>query len=267
MTQGGEAGSAVPVHGKMFLYRQPELLTREDHGTLGFTPAERPFEHVRNERVIPLTMSEFGEAQRHYPIVFSNLKKPVPLAVTGILENRNLFVGDDGRWDPMCYVPGYLRRYPFALSAEVEGKHALVVDRAAPTVTEAPTWPFFVDGEMSEQARALMEYCTTYEGDRLRTRDACARLAELGLLASQRATHQPEGTDEPQTLAEYICVDQRKMNELDQDTVFELFRSGALAAAFLHLVSLQNWRHLVARRVAAGLGTGAPAAGANGTPG
>lgn len=259
-----QAESAVPVHGKMFLYSQPELLTREDHGTLGFTPRERPYEYVRNERAIPLTMSEFAEAQRHYPIVFSSLDKPVPLAVTAILDDRNLFVDDAGNWDPMCYVPGYLRRYPFALSAEVEGKHVLVVDRAAAVVTEDPTYPFFVDGEMSEQTRALMEYCTNYEGDRMRTRETCGRLRELGLLVSQRATHQPEGIGTPQTLAEYICVDQQKMNDLDADTVFELYKSGALSAVFMHLASLQNWRHLVARRVAAGRGRNPAASGKDG---
>lgn len=236
----------------MLLYRQPELLTKEDHGSLGLTPPERPFEFIRHERVIPLTMSEFAEAQRHYPIVFSSLDKPVPLAVMAVIDDRNLFVNETGQWDPMCYVPGYLRRYPFSLSAEVEGKHALVVDRAAPSVSELPQFPFFVDGEMSKESKALMDYCTLYETDRQRTRQFCTRLRELGLLAPQRATHRPDGALEPQTLAQYICVDQPRLDQLDADTVYGLYRSGALSAIFLHLASLANWRHLVARRVARG---------------
>jgi len=63
--------------GKKFLYKQPEILTYESHGKLGITPSEQPFDFVKNERAIPLTMVEISSAQRHYPIVFSNVDNPV----------------------------------------------------------------------------------------------------------------------------------------------------------------------------------------------
>ena len=45
---------------------------------------------------VPLMVSEFRNAQRHCPIIFSDREKPVPLAVLGVLENRNLLIDDDG---------------------------------------------------------------------------------------------------------------------------------------------------------------------------
>ena len=102
------------VEGKLFLYEQPEVLSFEAHDGLGLTPQDAPFAFVRDIRAVPLTMTEFQTAQKHYPIVFSNLENPVPLAIVGILEDRNLFVGDDGKWHPYAYVPAYLRCHPFA---------------------------------------------------------------------------------------------------------------------------------------------------------
>jgi len=248
MTSRSNPDTPLSPVGKMLLYRKPQLLTKEDHGNLGLSPPDRPFDFVRNEPVVPLALSEFAEAQRHYPIVFSSIDKPVPLAVMAVLDDRNLFVDDHGQWDPMCYVPAYLRRYPFALSAEVEGKRALVIDRAAPSVSEKPRFPFFAEGEMSEQTTSFVDFCTRYESDRERTRQWSARLQGMGLLAPHRATHTPEAGGESQPLADYICVDQRKLDGLDRDTVFELYSSGWLSAILLHLASLANWRHLVARR-------------------
>lgn len=236
------------VSGQMFLYREPELLSPEKHGDLGFTPAERPFDFIKNERVLPLTMSEFSEAQRYYPIIFSNLERPVPLAAVGLLEEVNLFVGDDGKWDAMCYLPNYLRCYPFALAKESDERIAIVVDRAASSVSENPQYPFFRDGQLSEQAEALTQLCGQYDADRQRTNEFCKKLVEMELLTPLGATYTPDGESEAQPLAEYIGINVEKLNELTKDQVFELHAAGYLSALYLQLYSLENWRHLMARR-------------------
>jgi SapC protein len=238
-----------PIDGSKFLYAQPELLNKEDHGSLGFTAQERPFEYTRNVRAIPLTMVEFGSAQRHYPVVFSRLQDPVPLAVVGLSDDVNLFVDDGGEWDPMCYLPSYLRCYPFAFASEREGRMAVVVDRAAASVTENPVYPFFVDDEISEHTEALMRFCTQHERERKRTQEFCDKLIELDLLTQQRSTHKPDGATEAEPLADYVSIDVEKLNELDSDVVFDLHKNGQLSAIYLQLYSLENWRHLVARRV------------------
>lgn len=241
---------ATSLSGKMFLYEKPELLNAEEHGTMGFTPAEKPFEFVRGVRAIPLTMTEIGSAQRHYPVIFSSVKDPVPLAVVGILEDVNLFVDDDGNWDPICYVPTYLRCYPFTFAVEKSGQLAVVVDRNAQSVSESPQFPFFVNGEISEHTDALMKLCAQYEQERRRTQEFCKKLVELDLLVMLSAMYKPEGSDQQQSMADYAGIDAAKLQDLPKDVIHEMHQAGHLSSAYLHLYSLENWRHLMARRVA-----------------
>ncbi len=249
MTEQQEAMSTSgQVSGKMFLYQQPELLTPEAHGSMGFTPAKRPYDFVRNERVVPLTMTEFSSAQRYYPIIFSNIDNPLPLAVTGLLEENNLFVDADGHWDPMCYVPMYLKCYPFTFAHEGGGRVAVVVDRAADSVSENPEYPFFVGEKVSEHTDSLMRLCAQYDAERQRTVDYTNKLKELGLLTPLRAAYTPEGKTEQEPLAEYIGIDAEKFNDLGKDEVLELHQAGFLAATYLQIFSLENWSHLMARR-------------------
>ncbi len=249
MTESLTAVTAAGISGQMFLYEKPELLNKEAHGSMGFAPVERPFDFVRNVRAVPLTMVEFGSAQRNFPVIFSNAENPVPLAILGIEDDENLFVDDGGKWDPMCYVPMYLRCHPFAFASEEGGRMAVVVDTAATTVSDSPQYPFFVDGEISEHTDVLMRACAQFEGERTRTKEYCDKILELDLLAPLRATHTPDGAAEPQVLAQYISINAEKLDELPADVVYELHKKGFLSAMYLQLYSLENWRHLVARKV------------------
>lgn len=249
MTNTSNAAQAGEITGQMFLYEKPELLTQELHGSMGFSVVERPYEFVRNVRAVPLTMVEFGSAQRTFPIIFSNMENPIPLAVHGILDEENLFVDEDGNWDEMSYVPMYLRCHPFAFASGEGDRMAVVVDTAAATVSDDPQYPFFVDGKLSEQAEALMNACGQYEGERKRTQDFCDKVQELELLTPLRATHTPEGASEPEPLANYVAIDVEKLNGLPADIIYELHTKGFLSAMYLQLYSLENWRHLMARKL------------------
>ena len=249
MTEIPAAVPASEISGQMFLYEKPELLNKEIHGTMGFTPAARPFDFVRDVRAVPLTMVEFGSAQRNFPIIFSNMENPVPLAIFGLDDDENLFVGENGKWDEMSYVPMYLRCHPFAFASQEQGRMAVVVDTAAASVTDNPKYPFFVDGEISEHTDVLMRACADLETERNRTQEFCDKVRELELLTPLRATHTPAGVTEPQALANYVGIDVEKLNALPADVIYTLHTTGFLSAMYLHLYSLENWRHLMARKV------------------
>lgn len=247
MANGGPSTSRESVSGKMFLYEQPEVLTPERHGSLGLTPLDRPFEHAAAVRIVPLTMTEFSSAERHYPIVFSSMEDPIPLAVVGVLEDVNLFV-EDGKWDPMCYIPSYLRCHPFAFASSEQGRVAVIIDRAAGAISEDPEFPFFSNGELTEETQSMMRFCAQYESERKRTETFGNKLKELELLTSQKATFKPDEESGEQTLANFISIDSQKLTHLDAGRVHELHRSGELSAMYLQLYSLDNWRTLMARR-------------------
>lgn len=224
-------------------------MTLEHHGSLGITPLKKPFNHVKAVRAIPLTTTEFRIAQRHYPIIFSSLKDPVIIAAVGLADGLNLFVDDGGEWEAECYIPSYLRCHPFALATDNGGSMAVVVDRAAESVTKNATYPFYVDGKISARTNALMDFCAQYDAERKRTGEYCDRLVELDLLVALRATYTPKGSNQEKLLAEYVSVDIQKLNELDSDTIFGLHTSGWLSAIYLQHYSIENWRYLRAKIV------------------
>ena len=117
------AGQDTAPDGQKLFYRQPELLNHEAHGSLGLRMPERPFEFARKSRALPLTLSEIASAQKHFPIVFSDLDNPVPLAVVGTLDDVNLFIDEQGQWERETYIPAYVRCYPFALAARSSRSH------------------------------------------------------------------------------------------------------------------------------------------------
>lgn len=50
---------------------------------------------LANQHAVPLTVEEFSQAQRHFPIIFSSGGDPVPLALMGMKEGTNVFVDGD----------------------------------------------------------------------------------------------------------------------------------------------------------------------------
>lgn len=248
--QNTPAGQEAAPVGKKLFYRQPELLNHQAHGSLGLRMPERPFEFARKSRALPITLSEIASAQKHFPVVFSDLENPVPLAVVGTLDDVNLFIDDNGYWERETYIPAYIRCYPFALAARSNDEFAVVIDRAAESISENPEQPFFgADNKVTPETQALIDFCGRYDAESKRTAQFGQRLKELGLLAGQQVTRKtPEGKDVP--VASYAAVDSDKLNDLDDAVVKELFSEGFLAGVFAHLFSLENWQVMIERMAA-----------------
>jgi hypothetical protein len=231
----------------MFLYDKPALLSREDHGHLGLSKPERPFDFVRGVKAVPVVTSEIQTAQKFYPIIFSSIDDPVMLAVLGVVESDNLFVDEDGRWDAGGYVPSYVRCHPFALAMRGEGEYAVMIDEASNAIGENPEVPFFSGDEMNPDIQPRLDLCGQFRMESERTRKFCQRVKELGLLNGQRVQQaKSDGTEEK--VADYITIDANKLKDLDKDVLQELHQDGSLAAIYGQLFSLENWNRLIVRR-------------------
>jgi hypothetical protein len=236
----------TPVGQKLF-YRQPELLNHQAHGSLGLRMPERPFEFARKSRALPVTLSEIASAQKHFPIVFSDLENPVPLAVVGTRDDVNLFIDEHGNWERETYIPAYIRCYPFALAARSNDEFAVVIDRSAESISDNPEQPFFGDDKkVTPETQALIDFVGRYDAEIKRTAQFGQRLKELGLLAGQQVTRKTQNGEEV-PVASYVAVDSEKLNELDDTVVRELFGEGYLAGIFAHLFSLENWQVMTDR--------------------
>ena len=240
-----ESLNLIRIEGEMYLYDQPELLDFEQHGNLGLSNIDRPFEFAAGARAVPIVVSELVTAQKHYPIVFSSMDDPVLLAVMGLFDGQNLFVDKEGEWEQDVYVPAYIRCHPFAFAEGPDEKFAVVIDRTARSVTESPDDPFFEGDKLSEKTQARVDFYGRFGAERLKSREFCRRVAELGLLSGQQVARTVRG--EQKNLASYVAIDAGKLEKLDAGQLWELHSPGLLAAIYGHIFSLDNWNGLIQR--------------------
>jgi len=184
------------------------------------------------------------------PIIFVGDEK-LPIAVMGLNAGENMFVRDDGMFEPGVYIPAYVRRYPFVFANDDQNQQmVLCVDRGADFIVEGGDMPFFENGQPSEYVKNCMEFCNSFEVERQRTMSFVQVLKDLDLFELKTATFQPPPAQdgsvaEPQTIAEYFGVSEEKLNKLPPEKYIELRDNGALAQIYAHLLSLVGWDRLI----------------------
>ncbi|AXS40549.1 SapC family protein [Breoghania sp. L-A4] len=247
--EGNGAGSAAAAAqgGAMMplFYSAPEALNPDRHGALGLDSSD-DMSFAAATQAIPITLAEFPAACRTYPIVFVGRDVPQPVAMVGLRQQQNLFVGADGRWKPSTYVPGYVRRYPYILVRENSGDNfALCIDSACPRLRDGGEVPLFVDGKPSEQTEKALEFCATFQRQAGATDTFVARLKELDLLVSNQAQFTLKD-GETVRIADYFVIDERRLQELPDEAYLGLRNDGLMAGIYCQLLSTQVWPDLVA---------------------
>ena len=243
--------AAGEISGSVLFYSQPEPLAPELHGKLGVKRMDGPFKFAAKGHAVPLTVGEFQLAAVSGPIIFVGEDK-LPLAVMGLNSGENLFIREDGAFEPGVYVPAYIRRYPFVFADDKAQKQmVLCVDRAADFVVEGGDMPFFdADGQPSEYTKSCIEFCNNFEMERQRTESFVELLKSLDLFELKEARFTPMNPDgtagEPQKIAEYFGVSEEKLGALPAAKLAELRDNGALPQIYAHLGSLVGWDRLVA---------------------
>jgi hypothetical protein len=247
--------SAAPNTPLPVMYRDLQPLSSVQHGDLRL----KPIEHttlLNNVHALPLTTDEFILAQRNYPIVFSVGDEAVPLALFGLNDGVNLFVGEDGQFLPGAYVPAYARRYPFMLARLRPDSQelSLCFDPTSETFTrEEEGQQIFVDGEPSEMTRGILNFCEQFEMSAQRTAAFVRELAESKLLIDGELTITPDGGEQPFIYRGFRMVNEEALKELRGDVARKFVRSGAMALIYAHLFSLGLTKDLFSKQVAAGL--------------
>lgn len=229
------------------LYRNTEVLTLQRHGALGLA-AEGNYAFARDVVSVPASLSEIVLAQRHYPVVFAGAEAPLPVIVLGLSEaSGNLFVAPDGSWAPRCYVPAFLRRYPFVAVPKPDGKELmLAADLDSELIVRDGPRQFFADGKPSEPARRAFDFCAKLHVDFHGARAFAAALAGAGLLRDQQAEINVAGTGRLK-LTNFRMVDESKLDALPDATFLDWRRRGWLPPVHGHLMSLPSWSALARR--------------------
>ena len=214
---------------------------------------------LKGAHAIPLTVDEFVEAQRDLPIVFSAGEDPLPLALMGLNEGINTYVGEDGKIDDPVYLPAYVRRYPFMLaklSPEAE-ELSLCFDPTSEAVgafSEGEAL-FGEDSQPSENTKRILEFCDSFEQAGQRTKAFIDELKANDLLMDgEIAITVNERPDQPFTYRGFQMVNREKLAEMPAEKLETWNKNGFLMIVHAHLFSLDQMRKIFGRQAAQGKG-------------
>jgi hypothetical protein len=247
--------TAAPNQNLPLFYSALEPLNSTQHGKMKIRPVDKS-PAIANTHAIPVTVDEFGLAQRNYPIVFSIGDNPIPIALMGLNEGVNVFLDGDGRpTDTSIYIPAYIRRYPFLLARlnPDSDELSLCFD---PTSGGVGEWddgePLFVGEEPSDATKAILEFCEQFETAGQRTSAFMEDLKKSGLLMDGEVAIQPEGYEQPFIYRGFQMIDEEKLRELRGDELRKMNQNGMLPLLYAHLFSLSQMREVFSRQLAQG---------------
>jgi hypothetical protein len=239
--EGDNATSPFPM-----FYDRPEALNPARHGKLRLRQTAG-FGFAARAHAIPVMAGEMPAAMRSYPIVFVGPQK-MPVVITGVRREENLFVDGQSHWAQPHYIPAYVRRYPFILAGEDTAERlTMCVDVASERVTEgdeATTAPLFEADQPSEATRQAVAFCEQYQGMLNATRAIIARIDGHGLLATRQSKITLE-SGEVLNLTDFQVIDEAALNALSDEAYLDLRKSGALPMVYCHLASMNSWSSLL----------------------
>ncbi|MXO73869.1 multidrug transporter [Altererythrobacter aerius] len=210
-----------------------------------------------NQHAVPLTSDEFIQAQRDYPIVFSSGEGGVPLALMGLNEGVNAFVGDDGKLTEDVYVPAYARRYPYLLARltpEAE-ELSLCFDPTSKAIGEFKDGdPLFdSEGKPGQPIQSALDFCEQFEQAGARTQALIEELNKHDLLMDgEIAITANANPEKPYIYRGFKMVNEEKLRDLDAETAKTWVANGIMAIIFAHLFSLQLMSNVFSRQMAQG---------------
>ncbi|MBV7266795.1 SapC family protein [Erythrobacter ani] len=207
---------------------------------------------LASTHAIPLTVDEFVDAQRDYPIVFTAGDNPLPIALMGLNEGVNTFIGDDGKLISRIYIPAYIRRYPFLLAKLKQDSDdmSLCFDPSAGVVGKRDEGNIlFENGEATEYTKSVLEFCRKFEESGQRTKAFLEELKKLDLLMDgEIAITRNDMPDKPFVYRGFRMVDENKLRELSAETVEALNKNGMNMLIHAHLFSMNLMRTLFERQ-------------------
>ena len=214
-----------------------------------------------SQHAIPLTVEEFPQAARHFPIIFASGENPVPLALMGLNEGINVFVDAEGNVAPNTYVPAYARRYPFLLAKLTPDTTdlSLCFDASTNLLGDFEDGePLFTGEEPSEATRNVLQFCEQFEQAGQRTQAFVEELTKHDLLMDGEAAIQQTGVEQPFVYRGFQMVNQEKLRDMRGDVLRGWAQSGLLPLVYAHVFSLDLMSVIFGKQVEQGVGPTPP---------
>lgn len=222
-----------------------QIVSRQRHGALQWQRLSH-YLFTAQDTTVPLVAAELPKVQAVMPVAFvavgqGEAMQYLPVAVLGLMPQRNLFVAPDGRWLG-AYVPAAYRGWPFLLARTPEGQQVLCIDEAVGLHDAGAGGggeAFFTDtGEPAPAVASLMQFLTEVDRSRQATTLMCAALQRHNLLTPWPITVQTQAGE--QAVQGLWRIDEAAFNALSAEALLELRNAGALPLIFCQLLSMQH---------------------------
>ena len=226
---------------QLLFYNEITPLSVDRHKGWFIRPVQ-DYSFTKSTHAVPLMAIEFLNAAGDYPIVFvGEDDNMMPVALLGLQESENIYVGDDGRWEGK-YVPAFIRRYPFVLSqGDDQDKAFLCIDESYPGFNQNQDGTALIgdDDKASEYTDGILRFLSQFQAEYQRTKVICKRLRELNLLEPKQAEAKlPNG--QTKAINGFYTVERSRVLTLASDVQLDLLRSGVYEMVCHHLASLRN---------------------------
>ncbi len=229
-------------------YKNPVPLMLDKHAEAAIK-ADMGFGFSKDTNSVPITMPEFAEVSKHYPIVFAATAGSEPVAVLGLEDRKNVFVKGE-EWAEDKYIPAYVRRYPFAFmeaGSDADSKLLLCIDEDAKRFVKKAgkgDLKLFEDGGQSATTKHALDFCVQFHRDQASSLQFAKAVNDAGLFANKQISVTLKDREKPVVLAGFKVVDSEKLRALDDKKVAEWHKNGFLSLIYMHLVSLTNFTKL-----------------------
>jgi hypothetical protein len=196
-------------------------------------------------QTLPIGLGEFEMAARHYPIVFTSGPAPMPVALVGLNETGNLFVGADGAWRIDAYVPAYARAFPFIFVEDTGADTTYVGMEADAACLKTDTGQrLFEDGKPTQVLNEAIGFCSALR-DNLRAGATLAKaLDAAGLLREEEATVNFTAGGSAR-IRGFKVMQPDRLDGVSDETFLDWRRRGWLGPIYAHLHSAAYWGRLI----------------------
>ncbi|MDD5717911.1 MAG: SapC family protein [Sulfuricurvum sp.] len=226
------------------MYKNIELIHMAEHKNCA-VKALTTFEYAKSVINTPISVFEFYECCKSYPIIFIKDTNGSWTAsvMMGYKEGENSFIDENGVWEKGVYIPATIRRYPFIYVMRDGTTLSLGLD--ADAKSEAPEDDerkfFDAEGNKTEFLNGVITFMNKLQNDAAVTSGFIAQLDKLGILEEKTATVTTPDQNSYQ-INSFYAIDEEKLHNLSKKKKKEICEQNLYPLITAHLISLSNFQ-------------------------